>query len=157
MGPMVSGAETGGRTQGICAQGPCPLYSLRRCFPPVQKTTESSPAGCPSGQRERTVNPSRKLHRFESYTCHSTRRRPRAGSTGPRSFGAARQLHRRFGVHQRRCVISLRLFVRCQIGSTWKANAPLAQSVERFHGKEKVDGSIPSGGSLDSDPGQRRS
>lgn len=27
--------------------------------------------------------------------------------------------------------------------------APLAQSAERFHGKEKVDGSIPSGGSLD--------
>ena len=27
-------------------------------------------AGCPSGQRERIVNPSRKLHRFESYTCH---------------------------------------------------------------------------------------
>ena len=28
-------------------------------------------------------------------------------------------------------------------------NAPLAQSVERFHGKEKVNGSIPLGGSLD--------
>lgn len=28
-------------------------------------------------------------------------------------------------------------------------HAPLAQSAERFHGKEKVDGSIPSGGSLD--------
>ena len=27
--------------------------------------------------------------------------------------------------------------------------APLAQSAERFHGKEKVDGSIPSGGSQD--------
>src|ERR1700758_3412454 len=27
-------------------------------------------AGCPSGQWERTVNPSRKLHRFESCTCH---------------------------------------------------------------------------------------
>ena len=26
-------------------------------------------------------------------------------------------------------------------------NAPLAQSVERFHGKEKVTGSIPVGGS----------
>ena len=26
--------------------------------------------------------------------------------------------------------------------------APLAQSAERFHGKEKVDGSIPSGGSV---------
>lgn len=28
-------------------------------------------------------------------------------------------------------------------------NAPLAQSVERFHGKEKVNGSIPLGGSVD--------
>jgi hypothetical protein len=27
--------------------------------------------------------------------------------------------------------------------------APLAQSVERFHGKEKVNGSIPLGGSAD--------
>ena len=27
--------------------------------------------------------------------------------------------------------------------------APLAQSVERFHGKEKVNGSIPLGGSVD--------
>jgi hypothetical protein len=27
--------------------------------------------------------------------------------------------------------------------------APLAQSVERFHGKEKVIGSIPMGGSQD--------
>jgi hypothetical protein len=26
--------------------------------------------------------------------------------------------------------------------------APLAQSVERFHGKEKVNGSIPLGGSV---------
>lgn len=28
-------------------------------------------------------------------------------------------------------------------------HAPLAQSAERFHGKEKVNGSIPLGGSLD--------
>lgn len=28
--------------------------------------------------------------------------------------------------------------------------APLAQSVERFHGKEKVNGSIPLGGSVGS-------
>ena len=28
-----------------------------------------------------------------------------------------------------------------------EGQAPLAQSAERFHGKEKVDGSIPSGGS----------
>ena len=30
-----------------------------------------------------------------------------------------------------------------------KVQAPLAQSVERFHGKEKVNGSIPLGGSVD--------
>ena len=29
-------------------------------------------AGCPSGQWERTVNPSRELRRFESFTCHQT-------------------------------------------------------------------------------------
>ncbi len=28
------------------------------------------------------------------------------------------------------------------------SKAPLAQSVERFHGKEKVNGSIPLGGSV---------
>src|SRR6266568_2330803 len=42
-------------------------------------------AGCPSGQWERTVNPSRKLRRFESFTCHQhgkeplTRRNPGQG------------------------------------------------------------------------------
>jgi hypothetical protein len=30
-----------------------------------------------------------------------------------------------------------------------RVNAPLAQSAERFHGKEKVNGSIPLGGSAD--------
>ena len=30
--------------------------------------------------------------------------------------------------------------------------APLAQSVERFHGKEKVNGSIPLGGSVGAVP-----
>jgi hypothetical protein len=31
---------------------------------------------------------------------------------------------------------------------TARGQAPLAQSVERFHGKEKVNGSIPLGGSV---------
>jgi hypothetical protein len=31
---------------------------------------------------------------------------------------------------------------------TCEGQAPLAQSVERFHGKEKVNGSIPLGGSV---------
>ena len=34
------------------------------------------------------------------------------------------------------------------LGSVDLSCAPLAQSAERFHGKEKVDGSIPSGGSV---------
>ena len=34
-----------------------------------------------------------------------------------------------------------------------KTKAPLAQSVERFHGKEKVNGSIPLGGSVDAEYG----
>jgi hypothetical protein len=34
--------------------------------------------------------------------------------------------------------------------------APLAQSVERFHGKEKVNGSIPLGGSVDTGRARRR-
>ena len=37
---------------------------------------------------------------------------------------------------------------RCTLSSARGAGmAPLAQSVERFHGKEKVNGSIPLGGS----------
>ena len=34
------------------------------------------------------------------------------------------------------------------VGSPSVSNAPLAQSVERFHGKEEVNGSIPLGGSI---------
>ena len=33
-------------------------------------------AGCPSGQWEWTVNPSRKLRRFESFTCHHVLKGP---------------------------------------------------------------------------------
>ena len=37
-------------------------------------------------------------------------------------------------------------------GSTGRYGcAPLAQSAERFHGKEKVNGSIPLGGSADAE------
>src|SRR6476620_6340484 len=41
--------------------GPRPIS----CYP-SRRTT----AGCPSGQWKRTVNPSRELRRFESFTCH---------------------------------------------------------------------------------------
>ena len=34
------------------------------------------------------------------------------------------------------------------VGSASVTNAPLAQSVECFHGKEEVNGSIPLGGSI---------
>ena len=34
------------------------------------------------------------------------------------------------------------------LGASWLLDAPLAQSAERFHGKEKVDSSILSGGSV---------
>jgi hypothetical protein len=36
-------------------------------------------------------------------------------------------------------------------GTVISGAAPLAQSVERFHGKEKVNGSIPLGGSADAE------
>ena len=48
----------------------------------------------------------------------------------------------RFGRVQRQAVPSLRP----------AGQAPLAQSAERFHGKEKVNGSIPLGGSVDAGP-----
>src|SRR6476620_3983510 len=44
---------------------------LVACYPSMRVT-----AGCPSGQWERTVNPSRKLRRFESFTCHHQRKQP---------------------------------------------------------------------------------
>lgn len=51
-----------------------------------------------------------------------------------------------FGAGARSCVIFRRLQ---ESGNALLSHAPLAQSVERFHGKEKVNGSIPLGGSLD--------
>src|SRR6476469_5417190 len=46
--------------------GPRPIS----CYP-----SRRTKAGCPSGQWKRTVNPSRKLRRFESFTCHPVPRR----------------------------------------------------------------------------------
>lgn len=37
-------------------------------------------------------------------------------------------------------------------GNLEKRQAPIAQSVEHLHGKEKVNGSIPFGGSNEEDP-----
>jgi hypothetical protein len=56
------------------------------------------PAGCPSGQWERTVNPSRKLQRFESSTRHHLDERPftcgNAGKGRSRSVRPVRLLYR---------------------------------------------------------------
>src|SRR5882724_7357176 len=58
--------------------------------------------------------------------------------------GLLRRGDQRFGASNRKNVPSLRPTPRLCAGL-----APLAQSVERFHGKEKVNGSIPLGGSMD--------
>ncbi len=68
---------------------------------------------------------------------------------GPFSDGVTVGLQRRedlqFGTSNRENVPSLRPTPRLRGFGL----APLAQSVERFHGKEKVNGSIPLGGSMD--------
>src|SRR5207253_1886245 len=53
------------------------------CYPSTR-----TQAGCPSGQWEWTVNPSRKLRRFESFTCHPVHEGPPAsGNADRRPFG----------------------------------------------------------------------
>jgi hypothetical protein len=75
---------------GWAAGGGAGLPSTRRRYPlaaqpghtviltpaAAQGTTARPMAGCPSGQWERTVNPSRKLRRFESFTRHHVAQRP---------------------------------------------------------------------------------
>src|SRR3954469_11742402 len=51
-----------------CVPGQRYGYPVVRCCARAQ---ECAQAGCPSGQWERTVNPSRKLRRFESFTRHT--------------------------------------------------------------------------------------
>lgn len=118
--------------------------------------------GCPSGQRKRTVNP-------PAYAFRSSNLLPGTESP-PLTFCEGRA----FFIF-RRCVISMRrgrrkaivtwrfafndrsglLFQRLQrsghtetVGSQHRGCAPLAQSAERFHGKEKVVSSILTGGSV---------
>ncbi len=67
----LSGARRGGlwtrRKHGDGPDfGPRPIS----CYP-----SRRTKAGCPSGQWKRTVNPSRELRRFESFTCHPVHRR----------------------------------------------------------------------------------
>ena len=80
------------------------------------------PAGCPSGQRERTVNPSAQP------TLVRIQHLPRA----PAERGDRRRAGRAESPRWARV-------------SSTAAVAPLAQSAERLHGKEKVYGSIPYG------------
>ena len=58
-------------------------FGIRGC--PCYPSTRTK-AGCPSGQWEWTVNPSRKLRRFESFTCHPVHKR--APDQRKRRFGA---------------------------------------------------------------------
>ena len=68
----------GGReTQGRSRFGARPIS----CYP-SRRTT----AGCPSGQWKRTVNPSRKLRRFESFTCHHQRKQPLTSGNADRGL-----------------------------------------------------------------------
>ena len=82
------------------------------------------PAGCPSGQWERTVNPSAKPTKVRILHLPPTRGRDVAVTPSSACSGAGRG-----AVYSRR------------------ACAPIAQSAEHLHGKEKVYGSIPYWGS----------
>src|SRR5476649_2228777 len=64
---VLSGRHAFGFLLGLPPDGPGWWFS---CYPSIRTT-----AGCPSGQWEWTVNPSRELRRFESFTCHRVRER----------------------------------------------------------------------------------
>src|SRR6266480_1055165 len=83
--------------------------------------------GCPSGQREQTVNlPRLALRRFESFPHHFVAR-------GRSSVGRASAFQAEgHGFEPRRPLLVLRA-----------AKARVAQSVERVLGKDEVTGSIP--------------
>src|SRR5216117_3144915 len=83
--------------------------------------------GCPSGQREQTVNlPRLALRRFESFPHHFVAR-------GRSSVGRASAFQAEgHGFEPRRPLLVLRV-----------AKARVAQSVERVLGKDEVTGSIP--------------
>src|SRR6185437_3795591 len=74
LGPGGAAASTATRDphQNQVANHPPSLAILSEATPPGATTQ----AGCPSGQWERTVNPSRKLPRFESWTCHTSEKSP---------------------------------------------------------------------------------
>src|SRR4051794_18587123 len=90
LGPSLPDAPvTGGAGVPVnrCHAGPVPVcedpggcrYPYVRCRANARRCPE---AGCPSGQWERTVNPSRKLQRFESSTRHTVQERPLTSHNG---------------------------------------------------------------------------
>src|SRR5450631_1004481 len=71
-----------GRCRLSCYGRPVGRTPWLSCYPSIR-----TKAGCPSGQWEWTVNPSRKLRRFESFTCHHVPRGPlTCGNAGRGSF-----------------------------------------------------------------------
>ena len=129
-------------------------------------------AGCPSGQWERTVNPSAYAY-VGSNPTPATPGAPvsdvspglrRSGGPGWRSLlcsgpvttqGMVVKVARTRKSNRRDQPIWCEAETLCNLvkasarSDAQVRHAPLAQSAERFHGKEKVNGSIPLGGSLD--------
>lgn len=96
--------------------------------------------GCPSGQRKQTVN-------LPAYAYGGSNPSP-GTRTPPGGCNSQFKQRRRFAeASRRRAEMNLQPDVKHQ--------APLAQSVERFHGKEEVFGSNPEGGSA-SPPSAKR-
>src|SRR5947207_3032645 len=71
--PPACPTHTARRDQPVCRNPGAYRYPCLRCRA-MRGGTPS--AGCPSGQWERSVKPSRKLQRFESSTRHSQANRP---------------------------------------------------------------------------------
>ncbi len=191
----------------------CILLSAAESDFALISRSSCNPADCPSGQWERTVNPSAYAY-VGSNPTSATHRTPVSDSSpgfcrswtklGAHACGDADRIvgdmarrvactssdanagtGRRYGRpagrtsacspssiaglehgHQRNCRVhrlvkaadqaiwfwtrTLCNLVKASARSDVRAkHAPLAQSAERFHGKEKVNGSIPLGGSLD--------
>src|SRR5665647_223621 len=86
---------------GLLSRGGPPIWRAPwfSCY-----SSTRTKAGCPSGQWEWTVNPSRKLRRFESFTCHRVRERAsdlRKRGRRPSSYTWRGYRKRpRFGGHQ---------------------------------------------------------
>src|SRR5204863_413763 len=111
--PTARAADPAPMTRGVCCQG---MFRGAR-----------GAVGCPSGQREQTVNlPRLALRRFESFPHHFVAR-------GRSSVGRASAFQAEgHGFEPRRPLLVLRA-----------AKARVAQSVERVLGKDEVTGSIP--------------